>query len=193
MRKELLLLATALFCFGIAPIGCKKKPAMTPAAGSMQSAAAESSATAAPNAPATAMVNFAADLTGTEVIPPLKTKAAGSAKFQLSADSTQLGYEVTVNDLRGLTEIHLHQGAMGKSGDVVAWLYPEAPPAKEIKGMSSGTVAKGTLDASRLAGPMKGMKIKDLAAAIMGDSIYVMVHTKKHREGELRGQVKVAP
>lgn len=194
MRKERLALLIAVFSLGIAPIGCKRKPASPPPSASTSAGAvAESSTTVTQLAPTAAPVNFSANLSGKEVIPPLKTRASGMAKLQLSGDSMRLSYEVSVKDVRGLTAIHLHQGAMGKSGDVVAWLYPDTPSPKEIKGRSNGVVAKGALDASRLVGPMSGKTIKDLAEAIMGDSIYVMVHTQKHMEGELRGQVKMTP
>jgi len=134
--------------------------------------------------------NFTAQLTGGEQVPAVATTATGSATFWLNAEGTELHYQVTVNGLNYATMAHLHLAEAGKNGPPVAWLYPSAPPPKEIEGASNGILCEGKITASDLAGPLAGKTIADLVAAIHANDIYVNVHTRDHADGEIRGQVK---
>ena len=123
-------------------------------------------------------------------MPSVTTTASGTASFWLTPDGTQIRYTLTVDALSNVTMAHLHLGALGKNGPPVVWLYPSAPPAKEIAGLSNGVLSEGSINADNLVGPMAGKSIGDLVAAIKANDIYVNVHTRDHADGEIRGQLK---
>jgi len=143
------------------------------------------------SAPASAdKAEFIAQLSGGEQIPAVTTAASGTALFVLNPEGTELDYKLTVADLNYVTMAHLHLGAIGKNGPPVVWLYPSAPPMKEIEGLTNGVLSAGTITAADLTGPMAGKTIADLVAAIRTQDIYVNVHTREHTDGEIRGQLQ---
>jgi len=73
---------------------------------------------------------------------------------------------------------------------VVAWLYPSKPPAVVKKGKFTGVLARGTLTAAELQGPLQGKTIGDLVDQIKAGTAYVNVHTEKYPAGEIRGQIE---
>jgi hypothetical protein len=130
--------------------------------------------------------SFKASLSGNEAVPRVKTKAKGDAVFHLSKDGKELTYKLTVNDIEDITAAHIHMGKKGKNGPPVAFLF--AGPEK--KGMENGVLSEGTLTDKDLIGPLKGKSIHSLVNTIKAGGAYVMVHTEKHPEGELRGQIR---
>jgi len=134
--------------------------------------------------------DFVAQLTGGEQVPSVATPASGTASFWLNPDSTAIRYKLTVADLNNVTMAHLHLGASGKNGPPVVWLYPSAPPPKEIAGPSNGVLSEGSINANNLVGPLAGKTIGDLLDAIRAHNIYVNVHTREHSDGEIRGQLQ---
>jgi hypothetical protein len=139
---------------------------------------------------AAAKTSFTAYLAGDQEVPPVKTTATGNATFELGKDGKNLKYQLMVTDLKNLTMAHIHQGAKGKNGPVVVWLYPkQAKPALK-KGEFTGVLAAGTITAANLAGPLKGKPLSALVQEMKSGGVYVNVHTKKHPEGEIRGQIQ---
>jgi hypothetical protein len=134
--------------------------------------------------------DFVARQTGGEQVPPVATAASGTASFWVNPDSTAIRYKITVTDLNNVTMAHLHLGGLGKNGPPVVWLYPSAPPPKEINGLSNGVLSEGSISAADLTGPMAGKTIADLVAAIKANNIYVNVHSRDHPDGEIRGQLQ---
>ena len=133
---------------------------------------------------------FTATLSGSEAVPPVTTPAQGTATFELSQDGKSLSYTLSVSDIENVTMTHIHIGAPGKEGPVAAWLYPSKPPAATKEGKFSGELAKGTITAADLAGPLKGKTVADLVSDIKDGNAYVNVHTSAHSGGEIRGQIK---
>ncbi|HVC00468.1 MAG TPA: CHRD domain-containing protein, partial [Candidatus Dormibacteraeota bacterium] len=87
-----------------------------------------------------------------------------------------------------VTMAHIHMAAAGKNGPVAVWLYPtKSYPVKT--GKFSGLLARGTITAAQLGGPLKGQTIADLVKEIRDGDAYVNVHTKAHPGGEIRGQI----
>lgn len=126
---------------------------------------------------------------GSEEVPPVQTIASGVASFELSADGHVLHYKITVVNLRDAMMAHLCLGQAGQNGDLIAWLYPTAPPPNVIPGLLSGTLAEGTLSATDFMGKMKGKTMSDLDQEIRNGNIYVNIYTKQHPDGEFRGQL----
>lgn len=137
-----------------------------------------------------AQSKFTATLSGNEVVPAVSTPATGTATFELSRNGESLSYTLSVTDIENVTMAHIHIAPAGKDGPPVVWLYPSKPPAATKEGKFSGELAKGTITAANLAGPLKGKKISDLVTDIKDGNAYVNVHTTAHSAGEIRGQIK---
>jgi hypothetical protein len=141
--------------------------------------------------------NFRAHLSGREEVPPVNTRAQGQAIFQLSKDGNELRYKLIVANIHNVTQAHIHCGAAGVNGPVVAWLYPDAPPATLIPGRFNGILAEGTIDAvdvvarpDSAACPGGVANFDDLIAKIRSGEAYVNVHTSQFPPGEIRGQIR---
>lgn len=152
-------------------------------------------------------ITYTAKLLGTEEVPPVTTKTTGEAVLILNRAMDTLIYRVHVRNLEKPTGAHLHLGAKGTNGEPVLMLYPEkeaTPPttpgpkpghimgkiAKPVlEHRPTGLLAKGTLKAEDLTGPLAGKTLKDLDEKIKAGEVYVNVHTEKNTEGEIRGQL----
>jgi CHRD domain len=134
--------------------------------------------------------SFVAKLTGSQEVPPVKTKAHGEVLFYIGKDQNELRYKLIVKNIENATMAHLHLASKGKNGDHIAWVYPSAPPPKLKSGKFSGMLAEGTIKAADLQGPMAGKTIGDLVEKIKAGDVYVNVHTDQNKDGEIRGQVR---
>lgn len=136
------------------------------------------------------MMKFQANLEGNSQVPPVATSASGHAMFTLSKNGKRLSYMLDVKGADNVTMAHIHMAAMGKNGPPVVWLYGSKMHPANKKGMVSGMLAKGTITASQLIGPLKGKPLSALVKAMHDGDAYVNVHTKAHPAGELRGEIK---
>jgi hypothetical protein len=139
---------------------------------------------------AAAPKTFAAHLTGTQEVPPVKIKATGQATFKLSQDGKSLHYKVSVANLTNITMAHIHFGPPGKNGPVAVWLYPSHPYPQLKIGKFSGVLAQGTITAKDLKGPLSGKPLQALIKDMESGRAYVNVHTSAHPEGAIRGEIK---
>lgn len=136
-----------------------------------------------------ASATFTAQLSGANEVPAVDTAARGVATFQLSYDGSELTYRLNVANIENVHMAHIHLAPVGVNGGVVAWLYPDAPPPVPIEGRSQGTLATGTITSADLVGPLAGMTLADLVAAMETGGAYVNVHTEQNPGGEIRGQI----
>ncbi|MFP3913947.1 MAG: CHRD domain-containing protein [Actinomycetota bacterium] len=134
--------------------------------------------------------NFVAPLSGDEEVPAVDTRARGLAKFQLSADGSQLDYRLIVANIEDVQMAHIHLAPAGQNGGVVVWLYPDAPPPQLIEGRFNGVLATGTITADDLVGDLAGQSLDELLAAMAEGNTYVNVHTIVNPGGEVRGQIR---
>lgn len=129
--------------------------------------------------------NFVAPLAGGNEVPAVDSAGTGVAVFQLSADGSELGYRLNVANLDGVTQSHIHVGAPGANGPVVAFLF-----GFDSDGASpNGRLAEGTITSADLIGPLAGATIADLADVLRSGGAYVNVHTFDNPPGEIRGQI----
>ena len=135
--------------------------------------------------------NFVAPLDGGQEVPPVDTNGSGVAKFQLSRDGTELGFKLIVANTQDVTQAHIHCGAAGVDGPVVAFLYG-GPTVSPNGILSQGTLTAGDVIAAASSTACPG-GVADFAALIAkmasGDA-YVNVHTVNNPGGEIRGQIK---
>lgn len=127
---------------------------------------------------------FHARLTGAQEAPvPAVTDATGRAVFVLNKSGTQLKYVVTARGLDSITGAHIHLGAPGVAGPVIVSLVPG------FTGRTTGLISKGVITSSDLTGPLTGMTLQDLLAAMRAGTTYVNVHSTEFPAGEIRGHI----
>lgn len=132
--------------------------------------------------------NFTAHASGAAA--GVATPAQGEAKFQLNDDGTVLQYRLIAANIENVTQAHIHQGAPGTNGPVVAWLYPAAPPSVLIPGRFDGVLAAGVITEANLVGPLAGQPFNALIETMNAGETYVNVHTSQYPAGEIRGQIR---
>jgi hypothetical protein len=125
---------------------------------------------------------FRADLSGENEVPAVDTEASGEFEMVLDEDGETVEYELTVEDIEGVTAAHIHMGSEGENGDIVVPL--------ETDGLNDGETAEGTFDADDFEGPLDGQEMSDLIQLIEDGEAYVNVHTEENPDGEIRGQLE---
>ncbi len=132
---------------------------------------------------------FVANLSVSQVVPPIDSKATGSAEFEPTTGGTSISYTVNVTDINAVKGAHIHIGEVGQNGPIVVTLFePETPT-----GQQSGLLSKGNITSDSLKGPMAGKQLSDLIDVMKNEGAYVNVHTQQNPDGEIRGQIEPAP
>jgi CHRD domain len=133
---------------------------------------------------------FAANLSGSNEVPPVTTAGSGIAIFQLVPVGHQqiISYQLNLENISGVTGAHIHSGKQGENGPVVAGLFNPSmsgPPTGAI----NGQLKTGSLTSSDLTGPLAGQQISALVTMIRSGGAYVNIHTTQNQNGEVRGQI----
>lgn len=143
-------------------------------------------------------VQFMSPLSGDQEVPARLTEASGQAIFRLSDDQSTLTYRLVVDNIENVVASHIHLGVFGVNGPVVAFLAgPFAPGGGPVEGI----LAEGTITSANLVGPLAGMSLSVLVAAMRSGGTYVNVHTNDgiapadtgagdFPGGEIRGQIR---
>lgn len=138
------------------------------------------------------VLNFVAPLSGNQEVPPVATRASGLAKFKLSKDGTEFSYKLNVANIDGVTQAHIHCGAAGVNGPVVAFLFGFNP----VGGSVNGTLAEGTITAADVIArpdspecPGGVADFDELIETMKAGNTYANVHTLANPPGEIRGQI----
>jgi hypothetical protein len=130
--------------------------------------------------------NFVASLKGSNEVPPRDTNASGNAIFQVVNDGNELYFKLTVANIDNVLASHIHVAPEGVNGPVVAFLYGGPNTGEQTEGI----LAEGVITSADLVGPLAGMTIEDLIAAMAAGNTYVNVHTTQFPGGEIRGQIR---
>lgn len=147
--------------------------------------------------------NYRTHLSSNEEVPPIAglvidSQAQGQAIFHLSEDGHALEYKLIASNINNAFMAHIHLGAVGSNGPIVAFLYGPVTPGG---GRTDGMLAEGTITAANLIGPLAGHPLSDLIAAMENGGAYVNVHTNDgvaptntgpgdFPGGEIRGQIR---
>lgn len=127
-------------------------------------------------------------LTGDEEVPVVDTLAQGQATFRMVDDGSEaLSFKLIVANIMDVTMAHLHMGAPGENGPVVAFLFRDANNAGSH--LFNGILAEGIIIAEDLIGPLSGNPLSELIREMEEGNIYVNVHTVAYPGGEIRGQI----
>lgn len=122
------------------------------------------------------MTQYEASLSGGSVVPSVTSSATGA--FTMTVDGTTVTYTLDVESIQSATAAHIHLGAAGENGGVVAVLFAPSDAANSI-------AASGTIElVGSLADDMAGF-----GTALSEGRLYVQVHTEANPPGELRGQI----
>ncbi len=120
---------------------------------------------------------YYAQLSGKNMVPPVMTKASGHAKFTFGKDGKSLHYLVYVAHIDSVFMIHIHHAPKGKNGPIAVWLFKSKPV-----NVSGGVIAQGNIT-------NKEINLDTLRTWMEEGNTFVMVHTKAHTAGEIRGQI----
>ena len=136
--------------------------------------------------------NFRANLSGGEEVPPVTTTATGQAVFQLNSIGTELSFRLIVANIDDVTQAHIHCGAGGVIGPVVAFLYGFGPVVSPNGILAQGTLSAGNVIPAPPSSDCPGgiANFAQLIAKMQSSDAYVNVHTLAHPGGEVRGQVR---
>jgi hypothetical protein len=129
---------------------------------------------------------FNAELSGDEEVPSVKTEAAGTATFQIGEGGNIMTYTLTISRIKDITGAFLCEGKKGENGAIVYDLFRE--PRKED--ISGTLLAEGKIEPYLLFGPLQGGSVQSLMELMETGQIYVNLLTKRHPDGEIRGQVR---
>jgi len=144
------------------------------------------SAQAAPDI--TEELQFRTVLRGSNEVPAVQTRAIGVSRASLLEEGNLLEVLAAIIRLPNSVEItaaHLHLGAAGENGPVVADLLSNGG----ITGSGRIRRIAAELRADSLVGPLAGSTLSDLVRAIQEERVYVNIHTDRNPAGELRGQL----
>ena len=165
------------------------------------------------SSPVSSDEDFAATLSGANVVPPVTTTATGSVQIAIVAD-TYLVFRVAVNGLDSATVARIHAGAAGQTDTALATVFV-AVPCRNAAGQPinttspacrtgyTGQLIEGQLKPSLMTGiPATGSgswgatpraRFDSLLSRMRAGTVYVQVHTKLNPTGAIRGQIQPAP
>ena len=134
---------------------------------------------------------FGATLEGRQENPGVTTAAGAVATFALSSDGTTLSYELrATGPISKATQAHIHLGARGQNGPVVAFLFGLVPAGVDFR--AGDVIATGVLDDDDvIARPPFDGTLAQLVQRLRQGRAYVNVHTIANPGGEARGQIAV--
>lgn len=126
-------------------------------------------------------VAYAAELRGTNEVPPSGASSFGSAFVTFDPFNNNLTWEVNTSGIASPKLSHIHRGAAGVNGPVIINFATDA--TQIANGRTKGTISVATLGASDLTA---------LASAATASGYYVNVHSDAFGGGEIRGQLAAA-
>ncbi|PFM63921.1 CHRD domain-containing protein [Bacillus cereus] len=130
--------------------------------------------------------HFFARLTGKREIPPVNTEAYGVTEFIFSENLKRLQYRVILKNIEKVTSCQIHLGKKDQIGPVILSLFG---PLKQGISVNEGVVI-GVAKVEDFEGPLQGRAFDSLLQEIMQANVYVNVHTKSFKKGEIRGRIR---
>jgi hypothetical protein len=135
---------------------------------------------------------FTATLSAGNVVPATTAASSGSITFEVTNDSL-LTFSLTVTNMTGLTQAHIHTGAAGANGAILAWLLPVNGTAAQAPSVPlTGVIAVGDIAPTWIRVTPR-ISMDSVKALFRDGRAYVDVHTSAFANGEVRGQVGRAP
>ena len=132
---------------------------------------------------------FGTVLKGSGEVPPVITESKATAEFKLE-DDDELEFELrAAGPITNAVAAHIHLGARGQNGPVVAFLF-ESPTGVNFN--DGDRISRGVLrDTNIITRPGFAPTVSNLVQRIRQGRAYVNLHTVAHPSGEIRGQIIV--
>ena len=136
--------------------------------------------------------NFSVHAKGSLEVPANLSNGQGQALFKLSKDGESLSFKLIVANIDDVTQAHIHCGAPGVNGPVVAFLFGFDAAGVTTNGiLSQGTLTGANVipraDSAECPGGVADFD--DLIAKMQSGDAYVNVHTIELPGGEIRGNL----
>jgi hypothetical protein len=132
-------------------------------------------------------LKFWAGLEGEFEKPQVDTNASGMVVFK--STPANIWYLINITGIDKVTAAHIHSGAIGEKGPILAWLFGSNDT---ITGNINGTLTQGNITGEMLKGPSASDQLSEIASAMKNGTTYVDVHTVDYPGGEIRGQIMSA-
>lgn len=135
---------------------------------------------------------FTASLSGSQVVPATTSTSTGSISFSAASDST-LTFSLSVANMSGITQAHLHNAAAGANGTTLVWLLPVNGTSAQAPSVTlDGVISLGEISPGWVRGTPR-LAMDSVKALMRAGRLYVDVHSSTFTAGELRGQVARQP
>jgi hypothetical protein len=134
----------------------------------------------------------------------VSTTGTGTFTAEISRDGSEIGYELTFQDLEGdVRQAHIHIGHPQNQGGIVLWLCDsetnpapsldtpactDSDPSDARAGKVSGTLTAADVQVNAGNGIAAG-EFAEVVALIRAGRTYVNVHSAKFGPGEIRSQI----
>lgn len=132
-----------------------------------------------------AVTTDTARLRGSNEVPALSTTVKGVAKVRLTFDDN-LWFRFRTTETSGITGAHIHAGAPGDNGPVIAVLYADPSGSQRKVDFTGNRRASDLLDS------LEGGSISDLWELIEAGDAYVNVHTLTNPTGEVQANLSAS-
>jgi hypothetical protein len=134
---------------------------------------------------------FNATLAGSSVVPA--TTSTSSGTITLEARDSTLSFTLSVANMGGITQAHLHNAAAGANGATLVWLLPVNGNAAQAPSVVlDGVISLGDISPAWVRGTPR-LAMDSVKALMRAGRVYVDVHSSTFTNGELRGQIARAP
>ncbi len=143
-------------------------------------------------------IPLTANLRGFEEVPAITSFGGGTFTATLSADLTELEWELTYDGLSAaVTQAHIHFAQAGVNGGIMVFFCtnlgngPAGTPLCPDSGTVSGTFTAADIVASAAAQGVPAGNFFRFQRALRQGTGYANVHTTRFPGGEIRGQVRL--
>ena len=131
---------------------------------------------------------FCGNLNGASMVPATASTTTGRVTFESVGDST-LRFSLSVVNMTGITQAHLHAGAAGATGQLLVWLLPVNGTAAQAPSVTlDGEISIGDIAPAWIRGTPR-LAMDSVKALMRTGRVYVDVHSSAFTGGEIRGQV----
>ena len=129
-------------------------------------------------------LTYHADLNGASEVPPVTTNGSGVSSLVLDTNTKQLTFKLTVWNVTGITQAHIHAAPVGVNGGVVITLCGPPPntPPNPAPPPCNFTSATPSLTGTLILNDAQ-------VDALTTGGFYLNTHTPAHPGGEIRGQI----
>jgi len=136
---------------------------------------------------------FTAVLNGTGAVPATTSTITGSVSFSAVPGDSILSYTLSVSNMTGVTQAHLHNAAAGANGAIVAWLLPVNGNSAQPSSVTlDGVISLGDIAPAWIRGSPR-LAMDSVKGLLRAGRLYVDVHSSAFTAGEIRGQLQRAP